>query len=278
MHQRTLWAGVFVLAVLVGACSDDDAATAITVTIGADSITVPSEIEAGVVEVTLEGDVGAESEVDFTRVAEGTTEEQFTEMMIGVVSGGPIPEILEDNAGVVAGPTPASVILEPGSYFVWSEGAGAGEQPSLLVSEATVTGDGDGELPDTDGTFTARDYSFEVDVAAGDTFTFTNEGPNEFHHVVLANFGDLDPAVVEENLPAFVQADEATPPPEAFANVDFENAFLPGSGVFSPGIGGTFSSTLESGNTYAVFCFLQDRTGGPPHAVAYNMYDVFQVP
>ena len=126
MHQRTLWAGVFVLAVLVGACSDDDAATAITVTIGADSITVPSEIEAGVVEVTLEGDVGAESEVDFTRVAEGTTEEQFTEMMIGVVSGGPIPEILEDNAGVVAGPTPASVILEPGSYFVWSEGADAG--------------------------------------------------------------------------------------------------------------------------------------------------------
>jgi hypothetical protein len=278
-NTRTVLMLVGVLALVAAACGNDSGtATAITVTVNGDSISVPSEIDAGVVEVTITGEIDPESEVDFTKVTAGTTGEKFTEGMLGVLAGGPFPDFFEGNAGVFAGAVPMSVTLEPGAYFVWSETGVEGEEPALLISEATVTGVADGELPDTDGTITVQDYSFDVDVSAGDTYTFKNEAANQSHHAVLVNFGDLDPALVEENLPAFIQADESTPPPEAFADVDFDNAFIPGSGVFSPGFSGTFSTTLESGNTYAVLCFIQDRAGSAPHAIAYDMFEVFQVP
>lgn len=264
---------VGVVALVAAACSSDTA-TQVTVTVNGDSISVPSEIDAGVVEVTITGEIDAESEVDFTKVTAGTTGSQFFGGMLGVLRGGPFPDFFEGNAGVLAGPVPMSVTLEPGAYFVWTEGGEGG----LLISEVTVTGEAGGELPDTDGIITVQDYSFDVDVSAGDTYTFKNEAENQTHHAVLINFGDLDPALVEENLPAFIQADENTPPPDAFAEVDFDNAFIPGSGAFSPGFSGTFSTTLESGNTYAVACFIQDLAGSAPHAIAYDMFDVFQVP
>ncbi len=279
MRARNSWTFLMLVGVvaLVAAACSSDTATQVTVTVNGDSISVPSEIDAGVVEVTITGEMNVGDEVDFTKVTAGTTGEQFIEGMLGVGEGGPFPDFFEGNAGVSLGKnlSPMSVTLEPGAYFVWTEVEG-GED--LLTSEVTVTGAAGGELPDTDGIITVRDYSFDVDVSAGDTYTFKNEAENQTHHAVLINFGDLDPALVEENLPAFIQADENTPPPDAFAEVDFDNAFIPGSGVFSPGFSGTFSTTLESGNTYAVLCFIQDLAGSAPHAIEYDMFDVFQVP
>lgn len=163
------------------------------------------------------------------------------------------------------------------------EGEGDGEAGNLTdepeqevrATALTVTeGDG-GELPETDGTFTADDYSFEVDVAAGDTYTFRNAGPKELHHGVIFNLGDLDPTTVEENFKAFLESEEDMPPP--FDVLDQEQVFAGGSGVFSPDLAGTFPTKLEAGTTYAVVCFLSDRAGGPPHAMQYDMWKVFQV-
>lgn len=47
--------------------------------------------------------------------------------------------------------------------------------------------------------------------------------------------------------------------------------------VFGPDQGGTFDVTLQSGRTYAVACFIQDREGGPPHAFAHDMVDFFTI-
>ncbi|MBW3548891.1 MAG: hypothetical protein KY452_12275 [Actinobacteria bacterium] len=137
--------------------------------------------------------------------------------------------------------------------------------------------DDEGELPETDGTITAVDYDFEVDVQAGDSFTFRNDSSNQFHHAVVFNFGSIDPATVEENLPAFLEGGEEQPPPPAFEDLDFEKLESGHAGVFGPGGAGTAIGTFQSGNTYAAICFIQDRTGGPPHAFAYDMYEVFQV-
>lgn len=276
MRARNSWTFLMLVGVvaLVAAACSSDTATQVTVTVNGDSISVPSEIDAGVVEVTITGEMNVGSEVDFTKVTAGTTGEQFIEGMLGVVEGGPFPDFFEGNAGVSLGKnlSPMSVTLEPGAYFVWTEVEG-GED--LLTSEVTVTGAAGGELPDTDGIITVRDYSFDVDVSAGDTYTFKNEAANESHHAFLISFGDLDLALVEENLPAFVQANfEDTPLPDALAEFDV----IDGSGVFSPGFSGTFSTTLESGNTYAIACFIQDRAGSAPHVFAYDMFDAFQVP
>ena len=38
---------------------------------------------------------------------------------------------------------------------------------------------------------------------------------------------------------------------------------------------GTFEADFQAGNTYAVLCFIQDRSGGAPHAIQNDMYSVF---
>jgi hypothetical protein len=138
-----------------------------------------------------------------------------------------------------------------------------------------VTGGEDDELPDTDGTFTASEYQFEVEASEGSTFTFLNDGPDQLHHAILFDFGDLDPEVVEQNFAAFAASDGE--PPAALAEVDFEHLEAGGSGVFSSRGGGTFAAELAAGTTYVVACFISDLEGGPPHAIAYDMWEVFTV-
>jgi hypothetical protein len=123
----------------------------------------------------------------------------------------------------------------------------------------------------------ATDYAFDVDVSPGpSTINFRNDSDRQLHHAVVVDFGTNDPAVVEENMPAILESEDPSTAPEGVdgSQIDFEFA---GSGVFGPDGAGTFEADFEAGNTYAVLCFLQDREGGPPHALAYDMYEVFEV-
>lgn len=250
---------------------------------------LPLEIPGGVVTVSLgvEPPADPELELAFSKVAEGTSEQDFTDGLATVLDGGAFPDFWENNAGVGAGEY--SIVLEPGSYFVWFEKGGGEEEegeeqaedetpPEFVVAPLTVAeGDDEGQLPETDGTITAVDYRFEADVQAGDSFTFRNNSSEQFHHAIVFNFGTIDPATVEENLPTFLENAGEGPPPPAFADLDFETLVAGHSGVFGPGGAGTAIGTFQSGNTYAAVCFIQDRAGGPPHAIAHDMYTVFQV-
>ncbi len=179
-----------------------------------------------------------------------------------------------------AGAAPTTVASSPTTTGTASTDEGAGEEgpppESFIVQPVTVTDDDSGlKLPATDGTITAKDYSFDVDVKAGQSLTFRNEGPVQFHVASLVGFGNTDPSVVEQNLPTLLasEGDSAPPPGIDPSQVNFE---VGTSEVMSPGLGGTFAATLQPG-TYAVVCFLQDRTGGEPHALARNMFKVFTV-
>jgi len=175
---------------------------------------------------------------------------------------------------------------------------------------------------------TLADYEFEVDVAAGGSMvTFVNEG-QEFHHVVIVDFGTNDPEVVEENLLALLTGGPETSAPEEsmpmesmpvgsmpvgsmpaesmpvgsmpvgsmpvgsmpvesmpeesmpmgpegidMSQINFDFAL---SGVFGTGSSGTFEATFEPGRIYVALCFITDRAGAP-HAIQYDMYDVFTV-
>lgn len=307
------------LALALGACGDDSSPSAeddstettesgdggLTVKLSADGIELPDEIQAGLLEVTIETDF-EEGEVNFTKVATGTTEEDFRAAIASATSGGEIPALLEATAGLHG---TAQVQIPEGDLFVWadpprdeeeSEGESEGEEgaapedeaaeeeeggeeegpdpSSFIVKAVKATGDAGGEFPDA-GTITAREYSFDVDVRAGeDTFVFKNEGPSQLHHVVLIDFGKIEPKVVEENLVAFLETEGEGEPPAPLKDVDPEKAFeVGGSGVFTPGLGGTASAKFESGNTYAAICFLQDRAGGPPHVFSKGMRTVFAV-
>lgn len=160
-------------------------------------------------------------------------------------------------------------------------GPGGGPPPEAILTRTfTVTSAEEGELPELDGNeIVARDYTFDVNVKAGASeFVFRNEGPAQFHHVVLFNFGDTEASVVEENLPKFLQGGEDAPPPPAFRDVDFEKLEAGDSTVLSPGLGATASAAeFESGSTYAAICFISDRKGGGPHAFEHGMRTVFTV-
>jgi hypothetical protein len=126
--------------------------------------------------------------------------------------------------------------------------------------------EGDGELPAADGTISAVDYDFEVDLEAGDTtINFTNEGPDQPH---FAGFDRYDEGTTtEEALEAFgtfFTLEEGEEPPEDMLEAE-EVGF---SGVATPGNSIQFElrEELEPG-TYVFYCFIADREGGPPHAL-----------
>lgn len=316
-HTRTATAALLSLALLVTACGDDDDAdttaadteetgedpggtseeaggegasdegTALDLTVTDEGIEgLPESFAGGAVEVTVEYDGSDDHfEVNFIQVEDGTTAEQFAEEFAVVFEGGPFPDFVADTGASVGGPAGApvtsTILLEPGTYIAFVEGGGSGEEGggAILATLVEVTEGEDTELPEADGEIVASDYSFDVSGITGPgTFTFLNEGPDQFHHGVIVDFGTNSPEVAEEAIEPLLNSEDDGPPPDIegldMEQVDFDFAGAP---VFGPGSGGTFEADFQSGNTYAIVCFISDRTGGPPHAIGMDMYEVFAV-
>ena len=241
---------------------------------------LPTELTAGLVDVTATDETeAAGGEVNFSRVEPGTDQEAFVAGLVPVFDGGPFPDFFLNNAGVVGAST---IALDEGEYVVWMDLASNLDRTStaedIITAPLTVgPGQDDAEITNTDGTITASDYAFNADVTPGESIiTFNNQSANQFHHVILVDFGTNDPALVESSMLEFLESEEDAPPPEGLdmSQVNFEFAF---SGVFGPGGSGTFAAPFEEGTTYAAICFIQDRAGGAPHAIQHEMYEVFQL-
>lgn len=240
---------------------------------------LPTDLVAGLVDVTVTDETeGAGGEINFTLVEPGTDEATFAAGLAPIFEGGPFADYFLNNAGVAGSGT---IALDEGEYIVWIDLASNLDRTStvddIVTAPMTVGAGEDGAEITADGTVTATDYEFEVDVAAGESiFTFNNDSTEQFHHVIMVDFGTNDPAVVESKLLELLESDEGAPPPEGIdmSQVNFE---FGGSGVFGPGGSGTFAADFEEGKTYVALCFIQDREGGAPHAVQHDMYQVFQV-
>ncbi len=159
------------------------------------------------------------------------------------------------------------------------EDSGEGAPPIMTALLEVTAGDDAAELPEADGEIVASDYQFEATLDGPGTINFRNEGPQQFHHAVVMDFGTNDPAAVEEAFPAILESEGDPSAIEGAEDLDMDqvNFDFGGGGVFGPdGASGTFEADIVEGNTYVLVCFIQDRTGGPPHAVAYDMWDVVQ--
>lgn len=320
-RTRTATAALLSVSVLVAACGDDDDteagttgteetteettgstdtseeapeegeqasadATSLDLTLTDDGLQgLPESFAGGAVEVSLTVEGSREyASVDFTKVDEGTTVEEFAEGFAPVLEGGPFPDFVQTSAGLEASPgetTDSTILLEPGTYVVWHESVPTddeGAPPEIIGALAEVTEGEVTELPETENEIVARDYDFETNITGPGTVTFRNEGPDQLHHAVVVDFGTNSVEVVEQAIEPLINSEEDAPPPDV-EGLDMEqvNFDFGGSAVFGPGLGGTFEVDFTSGNTYAVICFISDRSGGPPHAIGMDMYEVFAV-
>jgi hypothetical protein len=263
---------------------------------------VPDEIRAGVVEVTFANEGEVPHDFGFVQLGADTTLTQFNEDFPPVIAGGPFPAYAEAVVVPVAaepgGSAEARFLLPPGRYAAicgetgdpdlppnddGSPGEGAVHSSRGMAKIVTVVaGDDDTDLSDADvgeadGAITATDHEFALDLEAGDqTILFVNDGPDEVHFASISVFPEgVTAEEAEQTFDTMINMPEDQPPPEGFVppeDVGF-------SGIASTGLDIRFSlpEPLESGRTYLVACFIQDRAGGAPHAIANQMYQAVTI-
>lgn len=290
------------LVVALTGCGGDGGrkATPFTVTASEYRFDVPAEIAGGVVRVTVENRGTRRHEAVILEVG-ATGPEQVAGDLAAAGQEEPLPEYLRYAGGLAdvdPGESAASTQLLPeGSYVVVCAlsdadlpggqgrfdrllagiqgGASEGRPPPHftlgMIRAFRVTKGTRARLPRVDGAVVARDYEFEVpDLGAGRRdLAFRNEGPDETHTAVVAEYPEgVDEAQARRSLATALAPAGTAPdrPPEVVAR----------SGLFAPGLGGTFPLRLRPGRTYVVVCVLKDRGGGPPHVLTDGMFAFFR--
>lgn len=231
---------------------------------GGHAISVPTPVEAGLVEIAFRNAGRVPHQAQLLKVEGRRSIEEILRAIDEAGQGGQVAPWLRAAGGV--GLTPAGRTrrttqrLEPGKYVVADlgspeRGAGTPFYRSGAVAALEVTGKGDGgALPGADARVTARDYSFTSSgLEPGRTrIEFENAG-KEPHHLVAAR---MRPGRTIEDVRRFFANGRGRSPLVAAAP--------PGTAIIEGGERQVTELELGRGR-YALLCFVADREGGPPH-------------
>ena len=249
----------------------------------------------GPITATLRNEGKVAHELAFVDIG-GASFDDFRRDFPKIFEGGPFPDYfragsvpfdLEPGESVTT-----SFTLEPGNYMLFCAFTGDPSKPKtpdgeeaegkphyelgMVIPNVAVAG-GEGGLEAKDGEIVAKDYTFDVpELGAGRRqLVFRNSGPDQWHHLVGFEFpaGTTEEAAIAA-FQAFGQADETGQPPPAGIPEPAEAGY---AGIVSPGLSNTFELVLNINRTYLLACFIQDQSGGPPHAVAHQMIKTFIV-
>jgi hypothetical protein len=263
------------------------APTPLTITAGDYAYSgVPATMPAGIIDVKFVNRGTVDHEMSFVKVADNSNPKAIFTGLDSVLQGGPFPATFLAANGIPNTP-PGKTInakfnLTPGQYLAFCTDTGVvgskkDGKPHFtrgMYKKITVTGTGGTVTPTASSSLVAHDYGFDVSgLQAGDqTIAFKNEGPVQWHFAEILGFPKgVTVATAQAEVPKLLASNGEPPagvvPPDEIA----------GSQVASPGYGNTFSATLEKGRTYVVLCFVSDKLGGPPHAIAHHMYKVFTI-
>jgi hypothetical protein len=279
MKMRWATAGLVLVVggVTFAACGDDSASSSepaeLTVVASEPAeneyaFDMPAEMEGGTVTITLDNSEAAEAhEIGFVEVEEGTDPQDFADQVLASEEGA-IPDFVINAPGGVGGTAPGgtrsgTVEFADGTYvyFCTFGGEEEGSVPHYeagMLGSVTVSGTAStAPLPETEGTVTASEYTFESEgLTAGEqTIEFSNAG-EEFHHLIAAPIAE---GASFDDVIAFFSSEEA---PEGPPPVDFEAS--QDLAVIGPGTSQTAAINFEAGS-WVFVCFITDRAGGPPH-------------
>lgn len=255
---------------------------------------VPPTIQGGPVDVTFRNEGKVAHELAFVDIGEASFED-FRREFPKIFEGGPFPKFFR-NGSVPFEVEPGeeltgSFTLAEGKYMLFCALQGDPTKPEspggeeaegkshyelgMVVPEVEVNGGG-GDVSAPDGEIVAEDYKFNVPALTGGKrqLVFRNDGPKQWHHMVAFEYPpSITPEAAINAFRAFGQAEETGQPPPPGTPEPGEAGF---AGIFSPGGAQTIELQLKSGYTYLLACFIQDLTGGAPHAIAHNMLTPFK--
>jgi hypothetical protein len=262
------------------------------------SFDVPTTITGGFVTVEFKNEGKLVHEAAFVKVDPDTPQDQFVKdlKVASGEEGGRIapylkPYISGDTESVKAGATGSGrQTLPAGTYYLvctltdadsveGEEPEEGPERPAMpqhfeqgQIRKVTVTGPATVELPQSDASVVAKEYTFDVTgiKAGSNEVLFRNDGPKEIHMAAVLEFAE---GVTEDQAARALQAFASDQPPPAGTPEPRDAGF---SGLFEVGGGSLFKLDARSGRVYAFACFIQDRAGGPPH-VAQGMTKLVKV-
>jgi uncharacterized cupredoxin-like copper-binding protein len=261
-----------IAAVTLAACGDSEDSQELSFTVESKGksavVTAPETAEAGLAEITLTNDSDAEADLQLIRVKGDKSTEEVVEGLGEAIQGKAFPEWLFTAGGVgtVEPGESATVtqVLQPGNYYAFNTSGGPPSPQATALTE--VTGEeSDEEIEGGEATVDAAEYVFNAEtLPSGDAeIVFDNIGAQPHHLIASPIKGDATAEEVEE---AFKS--EKGPPP-------LEEKGTKSTAVLEGGEGQLVTLDLEPGR-YALYCFITDREGGPPHALK-GMVDEVEV-
>ena len=256
----------------LAACGDSEDSQELSYTVEskgkAVTVAAPENAEAGLAEITVTNDSDSESDLQLIRVEGDRTPEEVVDGLSQAIQGQAFPEWLFAAGGVgTLGPGESATVeqvLQPGDLYAFNTEGGPPAAKSAGMTE--VAGEeSDAEIEEGDATVEAAEYVFNADtLPSGEVeVAFDNIGAQPHHLIASPIKGD---ATAEEVEKAFKE--EKGPPP-------LEEKGTLSTAVLEGGEGQLVTMNLKPGR-YALYCFITDREGGPPHALK-GMVDEVEV-
>jgi hypothetical protein len=231
------------------------------------TVSAPETAETGLAEITVTNDSDAEADLQLIRVEGDRTTEEVVEGLGKAIQGKEFPEwfFAAGGVGSLKPGESATVeqVLQPGDLYAFNTSGGP---PDSKTVPTEVTGDeSDAEIGEGDATVEAAEYVFNTEtLPSGEVeIAFDNIGAQPHHLIASPIKGDATAEDVEK---AFKE--EKGPPP-------LEEKGTLSTAVLEGGEGQLVTMDLEPGR-YALYCFITDREGGPPH-VFKGMVDEVEV-
>ena len=232
------------------------------------SFDAPATIPAGYVDVTVKNTGKEGHQVQFVKLGDGVTYDQFkaaaAKTDIGSLStstfvGGP-------NGADPGASTSAILKLDPGTYAIacfipGTDGQAHAAHGMTGTVEVKKTSASVETAPATKGTITLGDFTFEppADFNGNGTYEVTNKG-NEVHELAMFEIAD---GKTLDDVKGFILTPPGTPPPAG------PPPFTQVGGTV--GLSSNQSAWLElklAPGQYAMFCFFPDPSKGDmPHAL-----------